>query len=101
MEPGNSKDNAKAAGIDEQATGEIEGVTEGEEATQVPCTYLPPVQLTPVQGKPTRGLVTVCIRPPSSSTALQSMSTAPHISNPTPNLHHELTTPLPCPIPFP
>jgi len=33
MEPRDSKDDAKVAGIDEQATGEIEGVTEGEGVT--------------------------------------------------------------------
>jgi len=80
---GNSKDKAEVGGANGQDTKEIEAAAEGEEVTQVPCTYSPPVQLTPVQGIGTRGLTMVSTRTSSgslaswpSSMALQPSSTA-------------------------
>jgi len=74
---GSLEDNAKVVGSNEQVTKGKEAVAEGEEVTQVPSTYLPPVQLTTILGKPAIGLATVSTRIPSSLTASRPSSTSP------------------------
>jgi len=45
------EDNAKVEGADEQVTGEMERIVEGEEVTKVSCAHSCPLQLTPIHAQ--------------------------------------------------
>ena len=96
----NLKYKVKVEGIDEQATGEMEVAVEGEEVAEALSSWSDSVQLTPAPVKTTDDHIAIPVRTLYRSTASQSMSMAPYISNSAHNLHQGPTTPLPPSIPL-
>ena len=94
-EPGDGKDNAKAARIDEQVTREIGDVAEGEEFTMVSCPTPPPMASQPMS------TTWAPAKASTPSTASRSTLTTPYTPNSTVNLHQGPMLSLPRPISIP
>jgi len=82
----NAKNEARAVGIDEQVTGEMEIAVEREEVARVPYDHLHLTPLTSVRAEAAEELI-IQARTRTS----HSMSPAPSIFNSTPNLHRGYT----------
>ena len=101
-ESGNGKDKARVAGIDEQATKEIDVEAEGEVVTMVPSHPHPALLTsvgTEVAGEPIRMLASALFSSvaslPTPKAPYMSTSAAPYMSDGTPRFHSESAIPLP------